>query len=61
MAEEHQRMMNRLPEDSLRFIAEQKMEGLTNEELATILKLTTRSIERKLARIRECWESEIQA
>jgi DNA-directed RNA polymerase specialized sigma24 family protein len=59
MAEEHHRLLAKLPDDSLRFVAGQKLEGVTNDELATTLGLTTRSIERKLVRIRECWEREL--
>ena len=59
MAEEHQRLLDRLEEPALRQIATWKMEGYSTQEIATRLGITTRSVERKAQRIRECWRSEL--
>ena len=57
--EEYQRLMCVLDDDRLRTIAQCKLEGHRNEEIAERLGLACRSIERKLQRIREIWESEL--
>ena len=36
------------------------MEGYTNDEIAEKLGTTTRTVERKLQRIRELWSDEMQ-
>jgi DNA-directed RNA polymerase specialized sigma24 family protein len=58
-AEEYQRLMVMLDDDRLRQIAQCKLEGFTNEEIAARLALTCRSIERKLQQIRQIWEGEL--
>ena len=45
-----------LPED-LRALATKKLAGFTNEEVAAEWNRTVRTVERKLARIREIWQS----
>ena len=57
--EEYQRLMRVLDDDRLRTIAQCKLEGHRNEEIAERLGLTCRSIERKLQRIRQIWEGEL--
>jgi DNA-directed RNA polymerase specialized sigma24 family protein len=57
--EEYQRLMDLLDDDRLRQIAQCKLEGYRNEEIGERLGLACRSIERKLARIRELWEGEL--
>ena len=57
--EEYQRLMRALDDDRLRTIAERKLEGHQNEEIADRLGLACRSIERKLQRIRQIWEAEL--
>jgi DNA-directed RNA polymerase specialized sigma24 family protein len=57
--EEYQRLMRALDDDRLRTIAECKLEGHQNEEIADRLGLACRSIERKLQRIRQIWEGEL--
>ena len=57
--EEYQRLMSVLDDDRLRTIAQCKLEGHRNEEIAERLGLTCRSIERKLQRIRQIWEGEL--
>jgi DNA-directed RNA polymerase specialized sigma24 family protein len=58
-AEEYQRLMRVLDDDCLRSIAQCKLEGHRNEEIADRLGLACRSIERKLQRIRQVWEAEL--
>lgn len=57
--EEYQRLMRALDDDRLRTIAQYKLEGHQNEEIADRLGLACRSIERKLQRIRQVWEAEL--
>ena len=57
--EEYQRLMRALDDDRLRTIAQRKLEGHRNEDIADALGLACRSIERKLQRIRQLWESEL--
>ena len=57
--EEYQRLMRALDDDRLRTIAQCKLEGHLNEEIADRLGLACRSIERKLQRIRQIWEGEL--
>jgi RNA polymerase sigma factor (sigma-70 family) len=58
-AEEYERLMDLL-DDRLRQIAQCKLEGYTNEEIGQRLGLACRSIERKLQRIRQVWEGELE-
>jgi DNA-directed RNA polymerase specialized sigma24 family protein len=58
LAEEHQRLLERLPDETLRRTALWRMEGFTNEEVAEKLGVTARSVERKLQRIRDLWSGE---
>jgi RNA polymerase sigma factor (sigma-70 family) len=44
-----------LSEPALRLIAQKKLEGYTNQEIAQELQCTVRSVERKLERIRTYW------
>lgn len=61
LAEEHQRLLSALDDDTLRRIALWKMEGWTGREIASKLGITRRSVERKLERIRELWKGELNA
>jgi RNA polymerase sigma factor (sigma-70 family) len=58
IAEEHQRLMGRLDE-SLQQIALWKLENRNNEEIAKLLGITSRSVRRKLERIREIWQEDV--
>lgn len=58
LMEESRRQLEKLPDETLRQIARLKMEGYTNDEIAEQLGTTTRTIERKLQRIREVWSLE---
>ena len=57
--EQHQRLLGMLANDTLRRIAISRMQGETNEGIADQLKLSVRSVERKLNLIRECWQREL--
>jgi len=58
LAEECQRLFRRLGDPELQEIAQQKMEGYTNGEIAARLKRALRTIERKLQMIRQIWEQD---
>ncbi len=57
-AEECQRLLALLSDDSLRHVAQLKLEGYSNEEIAERLHCAPRTIERKLNKIREDWQGE---
>ena len=59
-SEEFQRLMLLLDDDRLRQIAQCKLEGYTNEDIAERFGLACRSIERKLQRIRQIWATELE-
>jgi RNA polymerase sigma factor (sigma-70 family) len=61
LSEECQRLLDRLGDDTLRQIALLKLEGYSNEEIARELNCAPRTVERKLARIRETWGQETPA
>jgi DNA-directed RNA polymerase specialized sigma24 family protein len=56
VAEEYERLLARLPDAELRFVAQWKLEGHTNEEIAGKLGCALRSVERKLKVIRSLWD-----
>src|SRR5512135_1388420 len=58
VAEQLQRLLGRLEDDSLRTIAVWKMEGFTNDEIATKLDCSLRTVANKLKLIRQMWEEE---
>lgn len=53
MIEECQRLLIELPDDTYRFIVGHRLEGHTNYEIAELLGITKRSVERKLQLVRE--------
>lgn len=55
MVESCEQLLEQLGDDILRAIALKKMEGYTNDEIAEQLGCTTRTVERKLERIRGKW------
>jgi DNA-directed RNA polymerase specialized sigma24 family protein len=57
VAETIELLLSQLRDPLLRSIATFKMEGYTNEEIAVKLSCTTRTVERKLERIRQEWSS----
>jgi DNA-directed RNA polymerase specialized sigma24 family protein len=58
LAEELTRLLVRLGNEELRTVALWKMEGYTNEEIATKLGCVERTVERKLRVIRNRWNPE---
>jgi DNA-directed RNA polymerase specialized sigma24 family protein len=59
VAEECQRLMEQLEDPTLQNVATWKLEGYTDAEIAIRLGCVTRTVERKLARIRGIWASEM--
>jgi DNA-directed RNA polymerase specialized sigma24 family protein len=57
--EECDRLLGSLPDDTLRNVALWRLEGFSNDEIAEKLEMTTRSVERKLHRIRQLWSDEV--
>jgi DNA-directed RNA polymerase specialized sigma24 family protein len=57
IAETFQALLGSLADSTLQSIATRKMEGHTNEEIAVQLGCTTRTVERKLERIRALWSA----
>ncbi len=57
-ADECQALFAKLDNQLLREIATWKMEGFSNEEIASRLGRNVRTVERKLALIRELWSAE---
>jgi DNA-directed RNA polymerase specialized sigma24 family protein len=60
VAEECRRLLALLNDEELRSIAVLKMEGHTNEEIATKLRRSLPTVERKLGLIRRAWEKELR-
>jgi DNA-directed RNA polymerase specialized sigma24 family protein len=54
-AEECDRLLDVLGDDTLRQVARWKMDGFTNKEVAEKLGVVEQTVERKLRRIREVW------
>ena len=59
MAEEFRRLLESLGEDELRSIALWKLEGYTNEEIASKLGCIRLTVQRKLRLIRDIWAKEL--
>jgi DNA-directed RNA polymerase specialized sigma24 family protein len=59
VAEQCRRLLQRLPEESLRSVALWKMEGFTNAEIAAKLGCVERTVDRKLWTIRSIWEGSV--
>lgn len=55
--ERHRELLNRLRDDTLRQVAQSRMEGYSNNEIAARLTISLRSVERKPRLIREEWRS----
>jgi DNA-directed RNA polymerase specialized sigma24 family protein len=60
LAEEYQRLMEQLGDSTLQSVATWKLEGYTNAEIAVRLGCITKTVERKLARIRSKWARELR-
>jgi DNA-directed RNA polymerase specialized sigma24 family protein len=52
--------MEQLDDSTLRSVATWKLEGYTDVEIAGRLGCVTRTVERKLARIRSIWANEMR-
>jgi RNA polymerase sigma factor (sigma-70 family) len=61
MSEQCERLLDALDDDVLRQVAQLKLEGYTGDEIAERLQCTTRSVQRRLQRIRAKWSSELVA
>ncbi len=59
LADECRRLLDALAEPELRQIALWKVEGYTNEEIASRLDCVPRTVERKVSRIRLLWKHEL--
>jgi DNA-directed RNA polymerase specialized sigma24 family protein len=59
VAEDYRRLLDGLGDANLRRVAVWKLEGHTNEEIATKLGRSLAAVERKLRLIRATWEKEI--
>jgi DNA-directed RNA polymerase specialized sigma24 family protein len=60
IAEECQRLLDVLDDDSLRQVALSRMEGYTNDEIAAQLGCARRTVARRLELIRKTWESVVE-
>ena len=58
VAEQCQRLLDRLGHEDLRTIALRKMENYTIEEIASQMGCVPRTVRRRLQRIRSIWEKE---
>ena len=52
IAEQYLNLLESMPDETARHLAELKFEGYTNEEIAERLQVTTRTVERKLNLLR---------
>jgi DNA-directed RNA polymerase specialized sigma24 family protein len=59
MADEYQRLLDRLGDETLRAVARWKMEGWTNRQIAARLGCVEDTVERKLRSIRRLWSQEV--
>jgi DNA-directed RNA polymerase specialized sigma24 family protein len=59
VADEYRRLLDALPDELLRLVAQRKVEAFTNQEIAQELDVTARTVERKLRLIRRLWEKEL--
>ena len=58
VADECRRLLDLLGDDALRLVAQRKLEGYTNAEIAAELGCVEQTVERKLQRIRRLWARE---
>jgi DNA-directed RNA polymerase specialized sigma24 family protein len=59
LAEESRRLLDCLGDETLRVVAQWKLEGWTNREIAARLGCVVHTVERKLRSIRRLWSKEI--
>ncbi|MCA9242140.1 MAG: hypothetical protein KDA37_18140 [Planctomycetales bacterium] len=60
LAESIERLLGKLEDDSLKLVALLRLKGFSNDEIAGRLPCTTRTVERKLHRIREIWDENLE-
>jgi RNA polymerase sigma factor (sigma-70 family) len=60
VADDLERLLGRLENDTLRTVALRKLHGFDLQEIANELGASTRTVERKLRLIRATWEQELQ-
>jgi DNA-directed RNA polymerase specialized sigma24 family protein len=58
VAEQYRLLLDRLPDAGLRSVAQWKLEGYTNDEIASKLGCVRRSVKRMLQLIRSLWKEE---
>jgi RNA polymerase sigma factor (sigma-70 family) len=58
LMDETESLLEKLGDDTLRRIAVMRMDGLSSDEIAARLGCTTRTVQRKMERIRVVWDSE---
>jgi len=56
LMDETECLLEKLGDDTLRRVAVMRIDGLTNDEIAARLRCTTRTVERKMDRIRIIWD-----
>jgi len=61
VTEEYSRLLDLLEDETLESVAQWKMEGYHNDEIAQKLGCVPRTVERKLHRIRIIWEEEVDS
>jgi len=61
LEEQYVRLVSQLRDDTLRDIANWKMEGHTNEQIASFLGISVHAVGRKLRLIRLAWSKELDA
>lgn len=59
MDEECMNLLALLPDDTLRRIATLRLQGYGNDDIAEALIVSPRTVERKLATIRDCWSQSL--
>lgn len=59
--EQHRKLIDLLPDEMLRKVAVYRLESYTAQEIALLLLLSTRSVERKLRLIRDLWRMHLEA
>lgn len=60
LAEEHERLLAKLRNDTLRQVALGRMAGESNDEIAGELNISTRAVERKFQLIRKKWSADLK-
>jgi DNA-directed RNA polymerase specialized sigma24 family protein len=58
VADEYRSLLGQLRDDSLRLVAQQRLEGYTNEEVARRMRCSLRTVARKVEIIRRTWMGE---